>query len=48
MVGGFLKVLNILDIIVYGIMDGKVLLSVQAFLVLNTSVVFLHGLRINV
>jgi hypothetical protein len=40
MVGGFLKVLNTLNVIVYGSMDGHVLFSVQAFLVMNTSLVF--------
>jgi len=41
MVGGFLKVLNTLNINVDVSMDGKVLFSVQAFLVMNTSLVFL-------
>lgn len=37
MVGGFLKVLNTLNVMVYGSMDGQVLFSVQAFLIMNTS-----------
>jgi len=37
MVGGFLKVLNTLNIIVYGSMDRQMLFSVQAFLIMITS-----------
>lgn len=37
MVGGFLKVLNTLNITVYGSMNRQMLFSVQAFLVMITS-----------
>jgi hypothetical protein len=42
MVTGFLKVLNSLNVTAYGSMDGQLLFSVQAYLVMNTSLVFIQ------